>query len=190
MRFDYRGIGDSSGELEEVTVADWIEDIRLAIMEGKEISGCRKVQIFGVRAGALLACASLGEAFEVARLVFWDPVRDGAGYLDALQSVHKQTLENNFRLTRAERQEAMNDISGWRIGHRMREEFRAIHCKLYSNVPRDKLHLIYTSLTSTIPIQEIAMDLISYPCYWESDDENIIDPRPVMEHLLTCLTKI
>jgi alpha/beta superfamily hydrolase len=30
LRFDYRGIGDSFGELCDVTASDWLEDIALA----------------------------------------------------------------------------------------------------------------------------------------------------------------
>jgi predicted alpha/beta hydrolase len=38
LRFDYRGTGDSFGELGEVTVSDWLEDIALGVREGREIS--------------------------------------------------------------------------------------------------------------------------------------------------------
>ena len=31
LRFDYRGTGDSFGELEQATLSDWIEDIAMAI---------------------------------------------------------------------------------------------------------------------------------------------------------------
>src|SRR5260370_27609992 len=53
LRFDYRGTGDSFGELGKVTVADWLEDIALAVREGREISGSSMVRLLGVRAGAL-----------------------------------------------------------------------------------------------------------------------------------------
>ena len=33
LRFDYRGTGDSFGELAEVSVHDWVEDIALAVRE-------------------------------------------------------------------------------------------------------------------------------------------------------------
>src|SRR4051812_15685981 len=39
LRFDYRGTGDSFGELAEVTLADWLDDIRLALREGLELTG-------------------------------------------------------------------------------------------------------------------------------------------------------
>jgi alpha/beta superfamily hydrolase len=35
LRFDYRGTGDSIGEIGEVTVSNWLEDIALAVREGR-----------------------------------------------------------------------------------------------------------------------------------------------------------
>lgn len=190
MRFDYSGTGDSFGDLEHVTVKDWLEDIRLAIREGQEISGCRKIQILGVRGGALLACASLEQAHDVVRMLLWDPVFNGADYIVSLQNYHRLTLENNFRLTKAERKDALADVSGWRISEKMREELITFKGELYCKIPKNIMHLINTSPASSIPVQEIKMDLIEYPCNWESDDESLIDPLPVLEHLSKCLSTI
>src|SRR2546428_14020117 len=81
LRFDYRGTGDSFGELGEVTVSDWVEDIALAVREGREISGSSMVRLLGVRAGALLAWAAARASSEVQRVVLWDPGPDGGGVL-------------------------------------------------------------------------------------------------------------
>src|SRR6185295_1904712 len=77
LRFDYRGTGDSAGELADFGVADWLEDIDLAIREAREISGSVRVRVLGVRAGALLACQGAGDSNEVQSFVLWDPVTDG-----------------------------------------------------------------------------------------------------------------
>jgi alpha-beta hydrolase superfamily lysophospholipase len=87
LRFDYRGTGDSFGKLGEVTVSDWIEDIALGVREGREISGSSVVRLLGVRAGALLACAAARALSDVQRLVLWDPISDGAGYLEVLRRI-------------------------------------------------------------------------------------------------------
>jgi alpha/beta superfamily hydrolase len=71
LRFDYRGTGDSFGEIGEVAVSDWLQDIGLAVREGREISGSRVVRLLGVRAGALLACRSVGACNDVEQLVLW-----------------------------------------------------------------------------------------------------------------------
>src|SRR5207245_5586572 len=68
LRLDYRGTGDSFGDLSEVAISDWVEDITLAVREGREISGSRVVRLLGVRAGALLASKSVGARSEERRV--------------------------------------------------------------------------------------------------------------------------
>lgn len=189
LRFDYRGTGDSFGDLEKVTTADWIEDIELAVREGREVSGCSTVQILGVRAGALLACASVGAMQDVKQLVLWDPITDGAAYLQAIRRVQAQSLKQNFRLSRAERVEAMRDVAGWRVAERMLEELQSLDAYAYSRVPKHKLHVISTASADVFSSLEVATDVLPYPCNWESASENLINPRPVLERLFACLTK-
>src|SRR5467141_5093978 len=107
LRLDYRGTGDSFGELGEVTVSDWVEDIALAVREGREISGSSAVRLLGVRAGALLACAAARALSDVQRLVLWDPIADGAGYLQVLRGIQVALFERNLHLSRADHREAM-----------------------------------------------------------------------------------
>src|SRR5687768_9524878 len=87
LRVDYRGTGDSFGELAEVAISDWLEDILLAVREGCDLSGSNIVQLVGVRAGALLACKAAGVSGDVQRVVLWDPVPDGAEYLEILRRI-------------------------------------------------------------------------------------------------------
>src|SRR3989475_1681374 len=119
LRFDYRGTGDSFGELSKVTVADWLEDIALAVREGREISGSSAVRLLGVRAGALLACAAARALSDVQRLVLWDPISDGAGYLQVMRGIQVGLSERNLYLSRAERREAMHEYAGYTLSDRM-----------------------------------------------------------------------
>ncbi len=43
-----------------MTIDDWLEDVALAVSEGRELSGARRVRLLGVRAGALLAARVAG----------------------------------------------------------------------------------------------------------------------------------
>ena len=190
LRFDYRGTGDSFGELEDVTISDWVEDIGLAVREGREVSGCSEVQILGVRAGALLACTSVGAASEIQRLVLWDPIADGAAYLQAIRRAQAQLFKSEFRLmSRAERLEARRDIGGWRVSEGMQEEFRALDSGAYSRVPKNKLHVVSTASANGFSPPGVATDVLPYPCNWEHVSENLINPQPVLERLFACLTK-
>ena len=98
LRLDYRGTGDSFGDLGEVAISDWVEDIALAVREGRDLSGSNVVRILGVRAGALLACRSAGASSDVQRLVLWDPVPDGAGYLQVLRRIQVAIVEQESSL--------------------------------------------------------------------------------------------
>ncbi len=95
LRFDYSGTGDSDGEPGDISVAGWINDIRLAIVELRRLTDSQKVTIVGLRLGATLAAqASLPDA-EMTRLVMWDPVVSGAAHLASLEQMHKAFFARN-----------------------------------------------------------------------------------------------
>jgi pimeloyl-ACP methyl ester carboxylesterase len=82
LRFDYYGTGDSAGEPEEVSLARWTDDIVLASDELLGVSGAERVSLLGVRLGVALACRAAARAPAVVdRIIAWDPVLRGDGYL-------------------------------------------------------------------------------------------------------------
>ena len=58
LRFDYFGTGDSMGEDEEVSTAQWKSDVGTAIEELKDNAGIERVSVAGLRLGASLAFES------------------------------------------------------------------------------------------------------------------------------------
>jgi pimeloyl-ACP methyl ester carboxylesterase len=188
FRFDYRGTGDSFGELLEVTVADWIEDIALAVQEGCEISGCKHVRLLGVRAGALLACAAARASRNVQRLVLWDPIPDGAGYLELLHGIQIALCERNSHLGCHEREVAMHEYAGYALADSMLEEFRLLDAGVYSGVPKSALHVVSTSSAVGFPVQGVPEHVTPYVCNWDMAADELIVPRPVLERLIACLT--
>jgi pimeloyl-ACP methyl ester carboxylesterase len=188
LRFDYRGPGDSFGDLGEVTISDWVEDIALAVCEGRDLSGSSVVRLLGVRAGALLACRSAGASSDVQRLVLWDPVPDGAGHLQALRRIQVAIIERDLHLSRAERGEALHEYAGHRLSERMLEEFRLLDASTYSSVPKSKLYVVSTSPGAGFPVHGVPQDMAKFACNWETDFDNLMMPKPVLERLSTCLT--
>jgi len=188
LRFDYRGTGDSFGDLGEVTVSDWVEDIALAVREGREISGSSMVRLLGVRAGALLACAAARASSDVQRLVLWDPVPEGSGYLKSLRRVQMAMLEQNYYLSRAERREAMHEYAGYTLSDRMVEEFHLLDASVYSSVPKSKLHVVSTSSKTSFPVPGVPQDVAPFRCDWDTVAAELIMPRPVLERLIACQT--
>ncbi|QSP93687.1 alpha/beta fold hydrolase [Marinobacter salinisoli] len=87
LRFDYRGTGDSAGDLTGVTSQDWIDDIGHAIQELRDIASVSRVAVVGLRLGGLLAAKAAAENEDISRLILWDPIIDGDGYIEEIKSV-------------------------------------------------------------------------------------------------------
>lgn len=77
LRFDYRGTGDSAGEPQDMALAAWDSDLRIAIEELMDTAAVESVWLVGLRLGAALSlrAASLPE---VKGVVLWDPITKGS----------------------------------------------------------------------------------------------------------------
>lgn len=99
LRFDYRGTGDSYGDLAEVTPQQWLNDIQQAIQELTDMSGVNKISLVGLRLGALLAHRITTER-GIHRLALWDPVLSGQHWIDEITSeinaVENRDFGSNF----------------------------------------------------------------------------------------------
>lgn len=84
LRFDYRGTGDSSGDIEETNAEEWLEDIQTAAQELKETALVDKIHVVGLRLGAILA-SSASSDIDIDKLVLWDSLSSGLAYDEELQ---------------------------------------------------------------------------------------------------------
>lgn len=84
FRFDYFATGDSAGESEEGSLAEWMTNVGQAIEELKDNAGVDTVSLVGLRLGAALALLAGASRDDVSRIVLWDPVVDGRQYVDEL----------------------------------------------------------------------------------------------------------
>lgn len=86
LRFDFRGLGDSSGQPADGDPVAWGTDLFQALHELWRFSGSRPSTVVGLRVGASLAVHALstggGADFERCRIVLWDPVIRGTEFLD------------------------------------------------------------------------------------------------------------
>ena len=80
LRFDYRGTGDSSGDMESISPQDWVDDVAMAIAELRDTAGVSSISVVGLRLGALIAGVACASRKDVERLIVWDPVIDGGEY--------------------------------------------------------------------------------------------------------------
>ncbi len=88
IRFDYAGTGDSDGGIERLSFRQWTNDIRAVIDASRQLANVERVSVLGVRLGAnLLAEAELSQ---IEHFVAWDPVLNGASYLDGIKEMHAE----------------------------------------------------------------------------------------------------
>ena len=135
LRFDYRGEGDSDRPFEQSDCRTRVADVRAAIDELKrQIPGLDRVTLVGLRFGAMVAAAAAAGREDVDRLVLWDPVVDGADYMQtvlrsnlmAQMAIHHKVLESREQLIeRFERGETVN-VEGYALSGALFREASAL----------------------------------------------------------------
>ena len=80
LRFDSRGCGDSSGDLETVTAQDWLADLDAAVPFAGEAFGRAPLLLVGVRLGGGLALKWTARHAGAAFSILWEPVTAPGDY--------------------------------------------------------------------------------------------------------------
>lgn len=87
IRFDYSGVGDSSGaDLDPDRWNRWQANIRIVIDRAKQLSGRKRICLIGIRLGATLAAMVTSET-HVDLLVLWNVCISGRRYLREIQAI-------------------------------------------------------------------------------------------------------
>ena len=89
LRFDYSGIGDSSGEPTEASIERWGEEVDIALAYLRSRSVAPNVSLVGMRLGAALAALTSARDGKIDRLVLWESVVVGGDYLNELVTMSK-----------------------------------------------------------------------------------------------------
>ena len=105
LRFDYHGIGDSPGDENDANRFDhWKRSIATAVAHARDVSGCERVCLIGVRLGATLAALD-AEEVGADLAVLWNPVVKGRAYARELQAIamtaKRSTADNDDGLESA-----------------------------------------------------------------------------------------
>src|SRR5689334_14308729 len=89
LRFDYSGTGDSADAADGITLDQWIEDIRCAARELRELSGADRICLLGLRLGALLAMRAIDEGLRADTAALWDAPESGRAWISELQELDR-----------------------------------------------------------------------------------------------------
>lgn len=134
LRFDYSGCGDSEGELEDFTLADWQRDIQAAISQLQLHAQVTQVALWGLRLGAGLALLEANCRAGAPYALLWQPVLHFTEYIHqflrqrisaGLVQPHKDKPSIKTLAAQLQANSAL-EISGYTITKKLYESFLAI----------------------------------------------------------------
>ncbi len=138
LRFDMTGNGDSEGQFSETSVDTMLSDIDCAIDHLEQLSGIgRGMGLLGLRLGAALAALAAERSQKIDNLVLWEPIVDGAKYMQEMlrvnlttqSAVYKEIRHNREALVRMMREGATVNIDGYELAYPCYEQVSAINLK-------------------------------------------------------------
>ncbi len=134
LRFDCHGTGDSPGDEDRQSIAEWVDDT-LAAHEQLEPGDGVPVNWFGMGLGATLALRSALSASALpAHLVLWEPVLDGNAYAQNLLQAHRAELVREFGVPwhrliksgKATEPTLPGDVLGFDIGQQLADDLQRL----------------------------------------------------------------
>jgi pimeloyl-ACP methyl ester carboxylesterase len=192
LRFDYRGTGDSSGLIEDITIKNWLEDIVTAVEELRDTAGTKTVHIIGLRVGALLASsAATSKKLNIKKLVLWDPIISGESYDQELQT---EINKNNKTENKPINKNSTLHFHGFPLSKEMREDLSTIDlCKLKPHAKKI-MHIVSQESTNADKLKTAWSDIPAYqyafveaPGDWNFVDDvgGIMLPQPILNAITT-----
>lgn len=138
LRFDMMGNGDSEGRFADASVANMLSDIDCATRQLNQLSGINQgIGLLGLRFGATLAAVAAERRSEIGNLVLWEPIVDGAKYMQEMlrinlttqSAVYKEIRRNREALVRMMKDGATVNIDGYELAYPCYEQASAINLK-------------------------------------------------------------
>jgi uncharacterized protein len=139
LRFDYFGCGDSEGDFEEGSLAQWTNDIHSAIEEIRERSGLTSISLIGLRIGATLALQAAVDCRHIESIILWEPVFDGKLHIKELAKAQENFSRHVLGKTKWKtgRPEIPDEILGFPFVSQLKQDLERTnldHLDLASNI--------------------------------------------------------
>jgi exosortase A-associated hydrolase 2 len=135
LRFDYMGNGDSEGAFNDSSLSTVRSDVECAIDYVRQATGASGVILLGLRWGAMVASLMAEARADILRLILWEPVVDGAAFMQEILranlstqvAVYKEIRRDRAELvTQMERGESVN-VEGYELALQMYSEVSAVN---------------------------------------------------------------
>ena len=94
LQLDISATGNSAGDLQNISMKDWIADIQQGIHSLRDTYPQKKLALLGCRAGALLLANALTDQFTAERFILWQPILVGGSYLQQLRT--RRMIQDNI----------------------------------------------------------------------------------------------
>jgi len=154
MRLDYHGLGDSSGQVEQIdSISVWQRNIDEAIEHLKQTCGAQTVMLVGQRFGGTLAAQVAKRRQDVNSVVLWEPVIDGKIYLNQLRAMHAEMLDLWVCKMSTQSDETAEEILGSLFLRSLLEEIEALELCV-GEIPQPQL---------AIKVREGVLNLSEHP---------------------------
>ncbi|MEM7203280.1 MAG: alpha/beta fold hydrolase [Planctomycetota bacterium] len=191
LRFDFFGCGDSAGDLEEATVAQWRDDVQTALQELRDMSGSRRLSIVGLRLGATVAAASAAAATgsDLRSLVLWEPVVNGADYVTEMFGEQRDWERRTFPKPRPETLHwPVPEVLGFPITEDLQRDLGALDLLNLPGRLADRALVVqneeesdYASLRTSLTSQagEVELSMVEHEACWRGHRGGTIALVPV-----------
>ena len=139
LRFDFHGLGDSSGNIGTGQFEKWMDDVELAANELIDTSAASDLSVVALQMGAVLATEAIANRkIDVKSLVLWDPVVSGSDYLADLQRIQHDLLAERRKLPGES-----DELLGAHFPADLRNKIASIHLAERAEMPKaDRAALI------------------------------------------------
>ncbi len=194
LRFDYYGTGDSAGDDVNVSLAEWQADIGLAIDELKRRSGVTQICLAGLRLGASLALLAGLKRPDVNAVVLWEPIVNGAAYLDELREAHESKLMYLHSKEGVVKEENKSEFLGFKVSDTFMNDLRGLDLLALQDGFKGKLYIIegeakppVAQLKSKLEGQgsNVVYQQAEGPTIWVEDPDKALVPNAVLQAMVT-----
>lgn len=129
LRFDFFGSGDSDGRGDCMDLASMREDIGTAVAALRASTDVGEVAALAFRGGALALSSWLATGGDIERAVFWEPVVDGACWMDELADADAMELRSPARYPRRRGvpvEGSERHLMGFEVSTRLRRDLAGV----------------------------------------------------------------